>query len=88
MTPIGAISPIRNRCLFEQLASHVAELPGWMKLALDSQLFELPVDFKPHIAASSAELLQIFDQGADEGRASLAGASGRGHAEGLDLQVP
>jgi uncharacterized damage-inducible protein DinB len=59
----------------ERLATHVAELPGWAKAALDSELFQLPADFKPHIAASSAELLAIFDKAVDDGRAALAGAT-------------
>jgi uncharacterized damage-inducible protein DinB len=42
---------------------------------LDSQLLELPLDFKPTIAASTQELLAIFDKNAAEGRAALAAAS-------------
>src|SRR5438874_11757261 len=46
----------------ERLATHVAELPSWLKMALESELFELPVDFKHRVAASTPELLNIFDQ--------------------------
>jgi uncharacterized damage-inducible protein DinB len=59
----------------ERLATHVAELPAWPKLALASELFELPLDFKPRIAASTAELLEIFDRSVEEGRAAIAGAT-------------
>jgi uncharacterized damage-inducible protein DinB len=59
----------------ERLATHVAELPSWPKIALASQLFELSPGFKPHIAASTKELLETFDKSVEEGRASLAGAS-------------
>lgn len=59
----------------ERLATHVAELPGWMKLALDSELLEMQPGYKPHIAASTAELLEIFDKAAEEGRVALAGAT-------------
>ena len=52
----------------ERLATHVAELPGWPKLALESELFVLPLDFKPRIASSTAELLEIFDKAVEEGR--------------------
>jgi uncharacterized damage-inducible protein DinB len=59
----------------DRLATHVAELPSWPKLALASQLFELQPGFKPRIAASTAELLEIFDKSVEEGRASIAGAT-------------
>src|SRR5580693_4482415 len=59
----------------ERLATHVAELPGWAKFALESELLELPLDFKPHIAASTAELLEMFDKAAVDGRAAIAGAT-------------
>jgi uncharacterized damage-inducible protein DinB len=59
----------------ERLATHVAELPSWTKIALANELFELDPGFKPRIAASTAELLEIFDKSAEEGRASIAGAT-------------
>jgi uncharacterized damage-inducible protein DinB len=59
----------------DRLASHVAELPAWPKIALAGELFELQPDFKPHIAASTAELLELFDKSAEEGRAAIAGAT-------------
>ena len=45
-----------------KLATHVAELPSWPKLALESEVFELQPDFKPRVAGSTAELLEIFDR--------------------------
>jgi uncharacterized damage-inducible protein DinB len=59
----------------EKLATHVAELPSWTKMALDSELFELQPGFKPRIAASTAELLEIFDKSVEEGRAAIACAT-------------
>lgn len=59
----------------EKLATHVAELPSWAKLALETELFVLPLDFKPRIASSAAELLEIFDKAAEEGRAAIASAT-------------
>jgi uncharacterized damage-inducible protein DinB len=59
----------------ERLATHVAELPGWPKFALESEILQLPIDFKPHIAASTAELLQIFDKAAEDGRAAIQSAT-------------
>ena len=59
----------------DRLASHVAEIPSWPEAALDSQLMELQPGFKPTVAASTAELLEIFDRSAQQGRAALASAS-------------
>ena len=59
----------------ERLATHVAQLPSWPKMALASELFELKPGFKPLIAASNAELLEIFDKSVEEGRASIANAT-------------
>jgi uncharacterized damage-inducible protein DinB len=53
------------------LATHVAGLPSWPKMALDNQLFELQPDFKPQTATSAEELLEIFDRSVQEGRAAI-----------------
>jgi uncharacterized damage-inducible protein DinB len=58
-----------------RLATHVAGLPSWPTLGLASEVFELKPGFKPRIAASTAELLKIFDKSVEEGRASIAGAT-------------
>jgi len=57
------------------LATHVAELPSWAKMALETEVFELPVDFKPPEAQSKAELLAMFDKAVQEGRAALGAAT-------------
>jgi len=59
----------------ERLSTHVAELPSWSKMALDSQVLEMQPGFKPRIATSTAELLEIFDRSVEEGRAALAAAT-------------
>ena len=59
----------------DRLATHVAEMPGWLKIALDREVLEMPLDFKPRIAASTTELLEIFAKGVEEGRAAIAGAT-------------
>jgi len=53
------------------LATHVAGLPSWPKMALESQLFELQPDFKPRTATSAEELLEMFDRSVEEGRAAI-----------------
>src|SRR5262249_30347972 len=58
-----------------RLASHVAELPGWTGTALDTEVLDLSPDFKPRIAASRAELLEIFDKGVAEARKKMSTAT-------------
>ncbi len=64
--------PHEKSMSLERLATHVAEIPSWPKLALESELFELQPGFQPRIAGSTAELLTIFDQSVEEGRAQIA----------------
>jgi uncharacterized damage-inducible protein DinB len=59
----------------ERLATHVADLASWPKMALESELFVLQPGFKSKIAGSTEELLQIFDQAVIDGRAAIAGAT-------------
>jgi uncharacterized damage-inducible protein DinB len=59
----------------DRLASHVAAMPSWLRFALASELFELNPETKPDIAASTAELLEMFDKSVETGRASIAGAT-------------
>ncbi|HVV47703.1 MAG TPA: DinB family protein [Bryobacteraceae bacterium] len=58
-----------------RLASHVAELPSWQKMALDTEVFDLPANFKPVIAGSTAELLEMFDKNVADAKAALAKAT-------------
>ena len=59
----------------EILATHVAQLPSWPKMALASETFELEPGFEPPIATSTAELLDLFDKSVEEGRESLQRAT-------------
>jgi uncharacterized damage-inducible protein DinB len=67
--------PHEKSMSLERLATHVAQLPSWPKMALASELFELQPGFKPSIAASTTELLELFDKSVEEGRASIASAT-------------
>jgi uncharacterized damage-inducible protein DinB len=58
-----------------RLATHVAELPGWVKTALETEEMDLQPGFKPRIAASTAELLEIFDKSVEGGRAAIDAAA-------------
>ncbi len=58
-----------------RLATHVAELPGWATTTLDTEVFEIGSDFKPTIATTRAELLQMFDKSAAGAREKIAAAT-------------
>ncbi len=59
-----------------RLASHVAELPGWGKTTLEMDEFHMSgKDYRPTIAASTADLLAILDKNVSATRALLAAAS-------------
>jgi uncharacterized damage-inducible protein DinB len=58
-----------------QLATHVAQVPGWTKHLLDEEMLDLSLDMKPFVAASRAELLATFDRGVLEARGRICAAS-------------
>ena len=58
-----------------RLASHVAELPSWTAFTLDREVLELGPDFKPNIAATRAELLEMFEKSAAEAREKISAAT-------------
>lgn len=58
-----------------RLATHIAELPGWTGPTVDLEVLEIPSDYKPHIAGSRAELLEIFDKGVAEARPKIEATS-------------
>lgn len=70
-----SFQPHAKSMQLEKLAAHVAELPSWIKLALDAESFDLPADFKATVVASTAELLELFDKSVEQGRQAIASAS-------------
>ena len=58
-----------------QLATHVAQVPGWTKHLLDHDVLDLSPDMQPPVAASRAELLGTFDQGVLDARGRIRAAS-------------
>lgn len=58
-----------------QLATHVAQVPGWTKSLLDHDVLDLSPDMKPQVAGSRADLLGIFDQGVADARSRIRAAS-------------
>ena len=59
----------------EALASHVADAPRWVKLLFDADEFVWNPDQPPPVAKTPAELLQLFDQGAEAARSALVHAN-------------
>jgi len=66
------LKPPPKSMSLQRLATHVAELPGWIKLALEADNFDLPADFKPALANSNTELLGIFDKAAEGSAQAIA----------------
>jgi uncharacterized damage-inducible protein DinB len=58
-----------------RLASHVAELPSWAIMTLDREVLVIDGSFKPYIAGSRAELLELFDKNVTAAREKIAAAS-------------
>ncbi len=54
-----------------RLATHVVEMVAWVGPTLDMEVLEIPSDYKPHIAASQAELLAMFDKNLAEVRPKI-----------------
>jgi uncharacterized damage-inducible protein DinB len=58
-----------------QVATHVAQIPGWTKFLLDQDVLDLSPDMKPSVVGSRAELLAMFDQGVADARGRIRAAS-------------
>lgn len=59
-----------------RLAGHVAELPGWTSITVNTEALDFATgDFKPTEMASRQQILATFDKIVAEARTALAGAS-------------
>jgi uncharacterized damage-inducible protein DinB len=54
-----------------RLASHVAEMAGWLASVPGAESFEMPADWKPYVVTSRDELLKFFDENVARSRAAL-----------------
>jgi uncharacterized damage-inducible protein DinB len=70
-----AYRPHAKSMPLDRLASHVAELPSWVKFGLETEVLDLSPDYKPTVAASTSELLEIFDRSVAQGSAAIAAAT-------------
>ena|SRR6516165_7053283 len=67
--------PHEKSMALDGLATHVAGIPGWIKMALDSELLEIQPGTKFEIAGSTGELLEMFDKAVKEGRSAIGSAT-------------
>ncbi len=56
------------------LASHIAEMVGWLPSMMEGPELDIPPDFKPFLATSRKDLLDTFDKNVAGSRAALAAA--------------
>jgi uncharacterized damage-inducible protein DinB len=74
-----AWKPHEKSMALGRLATHIAELPGWIPQTLESESFDVAPPgappFQPKTAGSRAEILEIFDKNVAAARAAIGGAS-------------
>ena len=74
-----AWKPHEKSMTMGRLATHVAELAGWVPATLESESFDFAPPgappFQPKTAGSRAELLEMFDTSVAAARAAIGGAS-------------
>lgn len=55
------------------LATHIAELPTWIGMVLNTDELDFAVnEYKPTIVKDNAELLELFEKSLEDARANLA----------------
>ena len=57
---------------FQELASHLANIPAWVDSMLGQDSYTVPEDFKTPQASSTAELVKFFDENVAAARKALA----------------
>ena len=64
--------PHPKSMVMRNLAAHIAELPGWTKMTLDtSQLDFAAMDYKPAVIESNEDLLRLFETSLQDGLTAL-----------------
>lgn len=56
-----------------RLASHIAEIPGWVAPTLNSDELVLDGSFKALDSTSKTEILKAFDEGLEQAKSAMAG---------------
>ncbi|MEO6290793.1 MAG: DinB family protein [Ginsengibacter sp.] len=59
----------------KQLAVHIAELPSWVKMGLETSVLDFAeAGYEPTPVSNSEELLALFEKSYEDGRSALASA--------------
>lgn len=67
--------PHEKSYTLKELARHLAEIPGWVSVSLDREVFDLDTDAPERIEPTTTqELLDLFDRGVAAARKALSGA--------------
>jgi len=65
-------SPHQKSMSLRQLATHLAEIPAWVEIAVDKDELDFNADgYRPTSVANNSDLLALFDQSYEAGRAAL-----------------
>jgi len=65
-------APHKKSTPLGRLATHIAELPGWTSVTLDfSELDFAKFDYKPRVADSTSELINIYEENLEKAEQSL-----------------
>ena len=68
--------PHEKSMSIRQLATHVAEIPGWLPMVINtSEMDFMKMEYKPAVINNQQELIAHFDKSLTEGRAALAAAT-------------
>ena len=63
--------PHEKSMTLSRLATHIAEIPGWAGSIVDKPGFDIGGDYKPQVAASTTEVLAMFDKGVTQATQAL-----------------
>jgi uncharacterized damage-inducible protein DinB len=67
--------PHKKSMTIQRLATHIAELPSWVKMALTTDELDFKAsDYKPTVVKNNKEMLKVLDKSLDEARESLKNA--------------
>ena len=68
--------PHQKSMSIRQLAAHIAEIPGWIPLGLNtSELDFAKGDYKPSVVSNTQDMLDLFDQMVASAKSSLENAT-------------
>ncbi|HEV3326713.1 MAG TPA: DinB family protein [Puia sp.] len=79
--------PHKKSMTVQQLATHIAELPGWVTMAVTTDGRDFAASpYTPETVSNTAELLDYFDQSLASGRSHLRSATEETLAESWTLR--